>query len=170
MPLSLNLDQERMEGGGADQGYNLLHGLNDLCLKYVSPQSVILELGCHQGVSAELFAQYAAVVHTIDVQAAPPRLKGLLNIVHHQGRFNEITQQFQPQSFDLIYIDGMHDYEAVREDIKLSLPLIKDGGYLSGHDYYTEVQRSIDTVIGIKPEIFSDSSWILKKEGALASG
>lgn len=164
MKASINLDEERMEGGGADQGYNLLHGLNDLCLKYLSPHSIILELGCHQGVSTELLANHVALVHTIDVQEAPSRLKGLPNIVHHQGRFNEIMKRFQLQSFDLIYIDGMHDYEAVMEDIKLSLPLIKDGGYLSGHDYYTEVQRSIDTVIGIKPEIFSDSSWIIKKE------
>ena len=124
----------------------------------------MLELGCHRGVSTELFSNHASIVHTIDVQACPQRLERLVNVAYHQGRFNEVMKKFDPKSFDLIYIDGMHDYQSVMEDINLSLPLIKNGGFLSGHDYYTEVQRSINTVLGIEPDIFADSSWIIKKE------
>jgi cephalosporin hydroxylase len=34
----------------------------------------------------------------------------------------------------LVYIDGCHDYDFVRQDVDLWLPLIKSGGYLLLHD------------------------------------
>lgn len=37
--------------------------------------------------------------------------------------------------FDLIYIDGSHDYDDVASDIRYAWPLLKDGGILVGDDY-----------------------------------
>jgi predicted O-methyltransferase YrrM len=49
---------------------------------------------------------------------------------------------------DMIFIDGCHVYEAVREDIELSLQLVKRGGILSGHDYlhrgHPGVKQAVD--------------------------
>jgi len=39
------------------------------------------------------------------------------------------------KSFDFIYIDANHRYDYVREDIQLSMPLLKRDGILGGHDY-----------------------------------
>ena len=36
---------------------------------------------------------------------------------------------------DLIYIDGDHDYDGVKNDLNLSYDKIKNGGYICGHDY-----------------------------------
>ena len=36
----INLNTERMEGNGAENGYNLLHGLNDLCQEYIKDFSL----------------------------------------------------------------------------------------------------------------------------------
>lgn len=36
---------------------------------------------------------------------------------------------------DLIYIDGDHDYNGVKNDLNLSYNKIKNGGYICGHDY-----------------------------------
>lgn len=57
-------------------------------------------------------------------------------------------------SFDLVYIDAYHTYEAVKADLKAWLPAVKPGGILAGHDYETkpespqweaiEVQRAVD--------------------------
>ena len=39
-----------------------------------------------------------------------------------------------PNDLDFVYIDGDHNYEAVKQDIKLWYPKIKNGGVLGGHD------------------------------------
>ena len=158
----INLDTERMEGIGADGGHNLLGGLNDLCEKYIEDDMRILELGCHKGVSSELFAHHALQVHTCDAQECPSRLDKLPNVIHHQGSFKEILKTFDKESFDFIYLDGMHDREAVIEDLKSTIPLLKRGALIGGHDYYTGVKDAIKEVLGIEPEIFSDSSWIIR--------
>ena len=157
----INLNTERMEGNGAENGYNLLHGLNDLCQEYINGNTIMLELGCHQGVSAELFSSYAKKVYTVDVQVCPERLKGISHVEHRQGRFEEVLPTFEECFFDFIYIDGMHDYDAVLQDIQLCLPLLKAGAPLGGHDYYTEVQQSVKAAFKTTPNVFNDSSWVV---------
>ena len=75
-------------------------------------------------------------------------------------------QHLYPEKVDLIYIDGNHSYEKVCEDIEMTLPLIKDTGYISGHDYvdleYTGVIQAVKDKLKVKPEVFPDSSWIIK--------
>jgi len=40
-----------------------------------------------------------------------------------------------PDSLDLVFIDGDHDYGAVREHVRLWRPKLRIGGVLAGHDY-----------------------------------
>lgn len=46
----------------------------------------------------------------------------------------DASKQYEDGYFDLVYLDGNHAYEAVKEDIQAWLPKVKKGGYLSGHD------------------------------------
>lgn len=48
----------------------------------------------------------------------------------------EAAKLFSNQSFDLIYLDGDHTYEGVKEDLAAWVPKVKVGGYMSGHDYW----------------------------------
>ena len=43
--------------------------------------------------------------------------------------------QIITEPLDFCYIDANHKYHAVREDIKLWYPKVKNGGVLGGHDY-----------------------------------
>jgi predicted O-methyltransferase YrrM len=40
-----------------------------------------------------------------------------------------------PDGLDFVYIDGNHDYEYVKKDIKMYYPKIKEGGVIGGHDF-----------------------------------
>lgn len=44
---------------------------------------------------------------------------------------------FIHEPLDLVYLDGNHEYESVKEDIAIWLPKIKPGGVIAGHDFNT---------------------------------
>ncbi|MDQ7787553.1 MAG: glycosyltransferase [Thermodesulfovibrionales bacterium] len=60
------------------------------------------------------------------------------------------TEQFSdfllPGFFNIIFIDGAHDYENVHRDISISLKCLKPGGILCGHDYSSDGQGVIKAV------------------------
>lgn len=51
----------------------------------------------------------------------------------------EISNEFEDESLDFVYIDALHTYEAVREDINSWWPKVKKSGVISGHDFNREV-------------------------------
>jgi hypothetical protein len=57
-----------------------------------------------------------------------------------------VTNRYEDNSIDFVFIDGGHEYEQVYSDIIAWLPKIKVGGYISGHDY-------IETSCGVKKAV-----------------
>jgi hypothetical protein len=50
-------------------------------------------------------------------------------------------------SFDMVWIDGGHEYEVVRKDMIYFRPLLKRYGQMCGHDYYYPgVKKALDEV------------------------
>ena len=47
---------------------------------------------------------------------------------------HKAAKKVEDHSLDFVFIDGNHSYEGVKSDIKLWLPKIKKGGFISGHD------------------------------------
>jgi hypothetical protein len=45
-----------------------------------------------------------------------------------------VAHLFSDNEFDFIFIDGNHEYEAVKQDINLYWPKLKTGGIMCGHD------------------------------------
>jgi hypothetical protein len=40
-----------------------------------------------------------------------------------------------PQTFDMVFVDGQHDYDSVYRDIQFGLSVLEPGGLICGHDY-----------------------------------
>lgn len=67
----------------------------------------------------------------------------------------------------VVFIDALHDYESVKQDIALWWPLVREGGYLCGHDYnhkWPGVMRAVAEHfslmdVGLAP----DSVWFVRK-------
>lgn len=54
----------------------------------------------------------------------------------HKGKSWDVLGSFKDRYFDFIFIDADHNYEVVKEDIRLSLNKLKRGGRLAGHDVH----------------------------------
>ena len=150
----------------------IIQGLIDLC-DFIgdTSQMVMAEIGSDRGESAELFAQYFKKVFCIDPLIDPieqepsfrARIARFNNIVPVRLWSEQASQTFEDNSFDFIYIDADHSYEAVKKDIEWWLPKLR-GKYIGGHDFHggnLGVVRAVIERFG-EPRIFQDNSWIKK--------
>lgn len=65
-----------------------------------------------------------------------------------QGSSHTVNDLIPDNSIDIIFIDGDHSYEAVKKDIALYLPKLKNGGLLTGHDIdYPGVNQAVNEII-----------------------
>jgi hypothetical protein len=83
----------------------------------------------------------------------------------------EAVTIFPDGYFDLVYIDASHFYEDAKEDITIWLPKVKEGGFISGHDYgshrksHRGVTFAVDEVLGADGlTLERDSVWYKKIE------
>jgi len=53
----------------------------------------------------------------------------------HKQLSDDAAAEFQDESFDYIFIDGLHTYEQVLKDCENFYSKLKPGGVFAGHDY-----------------------------------
>ncbi len=54
--------------------------------------------------------------------------------------FNEALQHFEDNSIELLHIDGLHTYDAVKEDFTNWYPKVKPGGIILFHDVMARIK------------------------------
>lgn len=73
--------------------------------------------------------------------------------------------------YDIVFIDAGHDYESCLVDIKAWWPLVREGGYLCGHDYqhkFPGVMRAVAKSFPLlRVAVCPDSVWIVQKDADL---
>ncbi|MDX1414531.1 MAG: class I SAM-dependent methyltransferase [Candidatus Promineifilaceae bacterium] len=74
-------------------------------------------------------------------------------VIIHRTMSDVAVNEFPNDYFDLIYIDGNHSYEYVKNDIELYLPKMKVGTYVTGDDYLFDrcpnggPKRAVDEIV-----------------------
>lgn len=183
--------------GGSDHTFALDNpsGLMDL-LAFAKPKSV-LELGSDRGVSTEVFLLMCDRVTAVDpwdwsrLNNYPETGPGLdlRGAAARFAAFNERCSQYPnlttvrdfsedalpkmaSASFDMVYIDAVHIYQPFIDDVHASFRLVKDDGWIAGHDYFhpdndTNIVKAVGEIFGEPLKVFSDSSWIVRKPKSL---
>lgn len=166
---------------------NELHKFCKYVKQYIGESPTIVEVGSFMGESAEIFAlnfpkgkiycidpwqgdfdekdscsssDYTEVEQQFDL-----RTSKYSNIIKKKG----FSTDFQI-SCNLVYIDGCHKYECVKEDI---LYWKNYTNLLSGHDYYNDqidkiqphtagVRKAVNEILGTPEKVFNDGSWVIK--------
>jgi predicted O-methyltransferase YrrM len=152
----------------------------------------VLELGSDRGVSTEVFLNRCDARHgrrSVGLHPAPelsgdwdrslasaaPRYDAFM---HRCGQYPNLTTirgfgedempKMADQSFDMVYIDAVHIYQPFIDDVHASFRLVKDSGWIAGHDFYrpdneTNIIKAVTEIFGAPLQVFSDSSWIVRK-------
>jgi predicted O-methyltransferase YrrM len=59
---------------------------------------------------------------------------------------NEV-EGFTDNYNDFVYIDAKHDYESIKEDLRLWWPKVKPGGVFCGHDFYQDAKSQVQQAV-----------------------
>lgn len=165
------------------EDHNTVRGLYEMVEKYVTKDTVLLEVGSFQGVSTILFSMFANKVYSVDCYdyVVPPtgripshdqlfvdaeklfieRTKNIENIIKIKKSSVEAAQDFSDRSLDLVYIDAEHDYNSVKTDVNTWKNKVRRGGVLAGHDYMLPHIHQILVEENLVNElsVYPDSSW-----------
>lgn len=135
---------------------------------------ICLEIGSFHGKSSVWMAQTARRLYCVDTfkadgsgqnqlddyETLTPFLKNIRpfdNVVPIIGPSSLVVPAFSDNYFDFIFIDGMHDYESVKEDIRMCFPKLRVGGKVAFHDYGVDcgwdgVLKAVNEAFG-KPDV-----------------
>lgn len=144
-----------------------------------------VEVGCWTGESAEIACQFLGHLTCVDPWQPPDfsgnealfdqRMAAYKNVTKLKKPSHVACDDFADNSLDIVYIDGMHDYENVKRDSLAWFPKVKIGGWFAGHDYddmetHTGVVAAVDELFGPPKLRFTDSSFLFRKTAELAAG
>jgi predicted O-methyltransferase YrrM len=118
------------------------------CLARLAAGKRVLEIGSFEGRSTICMAQTAARVDCIDPcdgRGTPDRQEHLaawrrnmrrfnLGAKMHVGTTEEVAPDLDP-GYDLVFIDGAHDLDNVRVDVREAKRLLAPGGLIAFHDF-----------------------------------
>jgi len=165
--------------------YNARTGLRELAASLRIRDGTAVEIGSYAGESALILAASGKLSRLTCIDPWNDRT-GELHGIHEdftiiEAAFDaaiahepiirklkahsvDAAATFANHSLDLVYIDGAHDLDSVRADIRAWRPKLKTGGYMAGHDYFWRfpgVLQAVYEELGKPTRVYRDSSWLV---------
>ncbi len=139
-----------------DFSAQLLQGLQPRILYLVDPW-IMRDDPTHRRTwyGVERRPDMEGVYHEVLERFAAEREGG--TVVVKRGLSDDVLREFPDRHFDFIYIDGDHEYTAVRKDCFLAFEKVRPGGLICGDDYSLRgwwgdgVVRAFHELIADKP-------------------
>ena len=72
------------------------------------------------------------------------RLSHIITPIKMDG--TEAASLYSEKSVEVVFIDADHSYEEVKKNILAWLPKVKNGGYISGHDYWKDNNGNVNVI------------------------
>lgn len=85
----------------------------------------------------------------------------------HRMASTDAAELFMDETFDFVYIDADHTYDAVKADLSAWWPKVRPGGVLAGDDYgfagwwEDGVTRAVSE--SLQPVEIRDRQWVMRK-------
>ena len=147
----------------AEQAFNYIptpvkcsgYGLGELLKQMKDP--VVVEIGCSEGHTTEWFLQSNPTLRITSIDPYENYMdwngrflndrqefyeKTMKQLSVYGDRFrmfrdysDNVVNEFEDESLDLLFIDGLHTYEQVLIDSRNYYSKVKTGSIFSGHDY-----------------------------------
>jgi len=139
---------------GVDKGkYSeiLLQCNSNLKLKLVDPWKAY---GHHKDSDIEACYQYAL-----------QRINKFKDRVEFVREYSvEAAKKIPNNSLDFVYIDAMHDFDSVIQDIIAWVPKVRVGGIVAGHDYYKVYQYGVIPAVDAYTRVHGINLWYITRE------
>ena len=130
-----------------------------------------IEIGCYEGVNATYLLETLPQLQLTGVDPYDTYIDwNGLNVDYNEGEFklakdkieqvkwkfpkfdiiertsDDAVSEFEDESVDFVFVDGLHTYEQTIQDCINYLPKVKPGGIICGHDYNVirGVTRAVD--------------------------
>jgi len=163
----------------SDNIIDTVEGLITFCDDFITPDMVMVEIGCFRGVSTAIFARYAKTVYAVDpwltrtdfteiprdwMEKAEPQFDRVMaefpNIIKKKGLSVERARDFEDESLDAMYLDADHSEAHIRADLAAWIPKIKKGGVVAGHDYC----MTGSLIPSVRVTVYPEQTWAYRKE------
>jgi predicted O-methyltransferase YrrM len=142
----------------------------------------VLEIGSFKGLSSYCLALSAKSLLCVDTfransagQVQEDQLTTIDQFRKNTDRFKNVsciigtseeTERIVDRSFDLIFLDAMHTYEDVKNDIGRWWKHLRANGIMAfhdyGHDHFPGVKQAVDEVFGSQIATVT-LTWVYKK-------
>lgn len=119
----------------------------------------VLEIGSYCGLSTVCMGRTAKHVTSVDyfdgrgTPAPQDTLEEFRSNIRRYGLTDKIEIRYpdetvEANSYDLVFIDGAHDYSSVLSDIRKALSAVTSGGLIAFHDYNHPAHEGLMEAVG----------------------